>query len=61
MRVSTHLEQRPLSPLSPNAIERMRLRCMKSKRKSAKDNWRLRNARLVRMGVLFFEEEHKRR
>ena len=39
---------------------RMRLRCMKYKRKSAKDNWRLRNVRLVRMGVVFFEEEQKR-
>ena len=39
---------------------RMRLRCMKYKRKSAKDNWRLRNVRLVRMGVVFFEDEHKR-
>jgi len=39
---------------------RMRLRCMKYKRKSERDNWRLRNARLRRMGVLFFEDEHSR-
>ena len=38
---------------------RMRLRCMKYKRKSAKDNWRLRNARLVRMGVVFFGDAHR--
>jgi group II intron reverse transcriptase/maturase len=39
---------------------RMRLRCMKYKRKSQKDNWRLRNARLARMGVVFFAGEHQR-
>ena len=38
---------------------RMRLRCMKYKRKSAKDNWRLRNARLKRMGVVFLEDVHR--
>jgi RNA-directed DNA polymerase len=35
---------------------RMRLRCMKYKRKSARDNGRLRNARLRRMGLVFLEE-----
>ena len=39
---------------------RMRLRCMKYKRKSKKDNWRLRNARLARMGVVCFGDEHRR-
>jgi RNA-directed DNA polymerase len=35
---------------------RMRLRCMKYKRKSERDNWRLRNARLRRMGFVFLED-----
>ncbi len=35
---------------------RMRLRCMKYKRKSGRDNWRLRNARLRRMGLLFLSD-----
>jgi len=35
---------------------RMRLRCMKYKRKSERDNWRLRNARLRRLGVVFLSE-----
>jgi RNA-directed DNA polymerase len=39
---------------------RMRLRCMKYKRKSTKDNWRLRNTRLRRMGVVFFGDEWER-
>jgi len=39
---------------------RMRLRCMKYKRKSQKDNCRLRIAWLERMGVLFFLGEHDR-
>lgn len=39
---------------------RMRLRCMKYKRKSQLDNWRLRTARLKRMGVLFFADELRR-
>ena len=32
---------------------RMRLRCMKSKRKSREDNWRLRVKHLRRMGFVF--------
>jgi RNA-directed DNA polymerase len=39
---------------------RMRLRCMKYKRKSKKDNGRLRIAWLVRLGVVFFLGEHDR-
>jgi RNA-directed DNA polymerase len=35
---------------------RMRLRCMKYKRKSERDNWRLRNARLRRMGLVFLSD-----
>jgi RNA-directed DNA polymerase len=39
---------------------RMRLRCMKYKRKSGCDNWRLRNARLRRMGLVWLEDSLKR-
>jgi RNA-directed DNA polymerase len=35
---------------------RMRLRCMKYKRKSGRDNWRLRNTRLRRMGLVFLSD-----
>jgi RNA-directed DNA polymerase len=35
---------------------RMRLRCMKYKRKSERDNWRLRNARLRRLGLVFLSD-----
>ena len=35
---------------------RLRLRCMKYKRKSGRDNWRLRNARLRRMGLVWLSD-----
>jgi len=35
---------------------RMRLRCMKYKRQSERDNWRLRNVRLRRMGLVFLSD-----
>jgi group II intron reverse transcriptase/maturase len=38
---------------------RMRLRCMKYKRKSGQDNWRLRIVRLRRMGMVFLSDSYQ--